>query len=83
MRREVGTKLHRALMRERIMELEIRMIKDHGLTLPPATSPMHPSEREGHLDWRRRASVDLRWGRVKLEVLGRVRRFLTFGPWQT
>ncbi len=83
LRREMGTKLDRAFTRERIMALEIGMIKDHGLTLPPATSPMHPSEREIHLDWRRRALVDLRWERGKLEVLGRVRRVLTFGLWQT
>ncbi len=79
LRREMGTKLDRAFTRERIMALEIWMIKDHGLTLPPATSPMDPSEREGHLDWRRRAFEDLRWERVKLEVFGRVRRVLTFG----
>ena len=81
LRREMGTKLDRALTRERIMALEIGMIEDHGLTLPPATSPMHPSEREIHLDWRRRALVDLRWERAKLVVLGRVRRVLTFGLW--
>lgn len=67
LRREMGTKLDRAFTREQIMALEIWMIEDHGLTLPPATSPMHPSEREGHLDWRRRAFVDLRWERAKLE----------------
>ena len=82
LRREMGTKLDRAFTREQIMALEIWMIKDHGLTLPPATSPMHPSEREGHLDWRRRAFEDLRWERAKLEVLGRVRRFLPSGLWK-
>ena len=40
--REVSTKLDNARARERIMALEIGMIEDHGLTLPPSTSPMHP-----------------------------------------
>ena len=33
LRREDGTKLDRARTRERIMELEIAVIQDHGLTL--------------------------------------------------
>ena len=81
LRREVGTKLDSARTRERIMALEIGMIEDHGLTLPPATSPMHPSERESHLDWRRRALEDLRKERAWLELLSKVRRVLTFGLW--
>lgn len=44
LRREVGTKLDRARTREHIMELEIAMIQKRGLTLPPTTSPLHPSE---------------------------------------
>ncbi len=79
LRREAGTKLDSARTRERIMELEIEMIEDHGLTLPPATSPMHPSEKSSYLDWRRRALDDLRRERARLELLGRARRFLTLG----
>ena len=82
LRREVGTKLDRARTRERIMELEIAMIAECVLTLPPATSPMHPSERETHLGWRRRALDDLRRERTRLEMLGRVRRVLTVGLWR-
>ncbi len=82
LRREVGTKLDRARTRERIMALEIALIEDHGLTLPPASSPMHPSERETHLGWRRRALDDLRRERLKQEMLRKVRRVLTIGPWR-
>ena len=42
LRHEAGTKLDSARTRERIMELEIAMIDEKGLTLPPATSPTHP-----------------------------------------
>ncbi len=82
LRREVGTKLDQARTRERIMALEIEMIERRGLTLPPATAPMHPSERESYLGWRRRALDDLRRERAWLEILGRVRRVLTLGLWQ-
>ncbi len=82
LRREVGTKLDRARTRERIMELEIAMIDEQGLTLPPANSPMHPSEKSSYLDWRRRALDDLRRERKGLEILSRVRWFLTFGLWK-
>ena len=64
------------------MELEIALIEDHDLTLPPATSPMHPSEKSSYLDWRRRALEDLRQERVRREVLSKVRRVLTFGLWK-
>ncbi|MCY4528595.1 MAG: hypothetical protein OXD46_06145 [Chloroflexi bacterium] len=81
-RREVGTKLDRARTRERIMKLEIEMIDEQDLTLPPASSPMHPSERESHLGWRRRALDDLSRERTWLEMLGRVQRVLTLGLWR-
>ena len=38
LRREVGTKLDRSRTREPIMELEIAMIDERGLTLPPLTA---------------------------------------------
>ena len=82
LRREVGTKLDRARTRERIMALEIAMIDDFGLTLPPASPPMHPSEKRDHLGWRRRALDDLRWERARQEMLVRVRRLLTLGLWR-
>ena len=64
------------------MELEIELIEECELTLPPATSPMHPSERETHLGWRRRTLDDLRRERVRLDLLCRVRRVLTLGMWR-
>ena len=82
LRREIGTKLDRARTRERIMALEIALIEDHGLTLPPMGSPMHPSERRTHLGWRRRALDDLRWERARQEMLGKIRRILTIGVWR-
>lgn len=82
LRRDAGTRLDRAMTRERIMALEIALIDECGLTLPPGNSPMHMSERETHLGWRRRELDDLRRERVKQEVLRKLRRVLTFGLWR-
>ena len=81
LRLEVGTKLDQARTRRPIIELEIAMIDEQGLTLPPANSPMHQSEKSVHLGWRVRTLEALRKERGKLEFLGRVRRGLTFGLW--
>ena len=80
-RREVGTKLDQVKTRERIMALEIAMIGEYALTLPPDTYAIHPSEREGYLRWRRRALADLQTERARRELLRWVRRILTFGLW--
>ena len=82
LRCEVGTKLDWARTRERIMELEIALIEDHGLTLPPSTAPIHSSEKSSYPDWRRRTLEDLRKERAWLQVGSRLRRVLTFGLWR-
>ncbi len=79
LQREVGGKLDRTRTRERIME--IAMIDEEDLTLPPEDAPMHPSEKRVHLGWRMRTPDDLRKERARLELLGKVRRLLTFGLW--
>lgn len=80
-RREEGTKLDQVKTRERIMALEIAMIGEYELTLPPDTDPLHPSQREGYLRWRRRALADLQTERARRELLRWVRRVLTLGLW--
>ena len=79
--REDGTKLDQVKTRERIMALEIALIEEYELTLPPDTYAIHPSEREGYLRWRRRALADLQTERVRRELLRWVRRVLTLGLW--
>ncbi|MDE2903298.1 MAG: hypothetical protein OXP73_09725 [Chloroflexota bacterium] len=80
-RREVGTKLDQVKTRERIMALEIALIGEYELTLPPDTYPIHSSEREGYLRWRRRALADLQTERARRELRRWVRRVLTLGLW--
>ena len=81
-RRDEGTRLQQATRRERIMELEVAMLGEHDLTLPPETEPLHPSRRAVQLDWRMRELDDLRAERRRLELLSRLRRVLTFGAWK-
>ena len=48
--RESGTKLAQAKTRERVMELEITMLGEYKLTLPPGTSPLDNFTRGAELD---------------------------------
>ena len=77
-----GTRLEQATCRVRIMELEIAMLGDHDLTLPPETEPLHPSRRAVQIDWRMRELDDLRTERRRLQMMGALRRRLTFGLWR-
>ncbi|MDE0614552.1 MAG: hypothetical protein OXI32_09080 [bacterium] len=81
-RRGEGSKTEQAKDRERVMELEIVLIGEHGLALPPNTEPLHPSERERYLGWRRRELADLQGERRRRVALRWVRRVLTFGVWR-
>ena len=38
---------------ERVRELEVAMLEDHGLTLPPETMPLTGLWRSSQLNWRR------------------------------
>ncbi|MDE0195142.1 MAG: hypothetical protein OXP08_06280, partial [bacterium] len=80
-RRSEGSKAEQARRRERVMELEIALIGEHGLALPPNTEPLHPSERERYLGWRRRELADLRAERRRRVALRWLRRGLTLGLW--
>ena len=44
----------------RILELELAMLEEHGLTLPPETEPLRGLERNAQLGWRRRALAQTR-----------------------
>ena len=81
-RRGEGSKTEQAKDRERVMELEIALIGEHGLALPPNTEPLHPSERERYLGWRRRELADLQSERRRRVALRWVRRVLTLGVWR-
>ncbi len=63
----------------RILELELAMLEEHGLTLPPETEPLRGLERNAQLGWRRRA---LAVTEKKLARRRALRRLITLGLWR-
>ena len=60
---------------ERFLALELTLLEEHGLTLPPATFPLRGFDRNGQVNWRRTALSDTRRALRKRELL----HSLTFG----
>ena len=79
--RGAGDRIARARNRTRVLELELVLLGDHGLTLPPAREPLHTAERAGELAWRRRALVTVHRERLRREALRWARRVVTLGLW--
>ena len=69
-----GSAVDRARAEERRWELELALIGEHGLALPPETESLHPSRRDDQLRWRR-----VTVGRVRAARLRLLRRVLTLG----
>ena len=68
--------------RQRILELEIAMLDEHGLTLPPETAPLGGLDRREQWSWRERELARVRRRRARLEMLHMARRLLTLGRWR-
>ena len=68
--------------RERILELEVTMLEEHGLTLPQETVPLRGLDRNAQLSWRERELAGVRRRRARLALLRWVRRALTLGLWR-
>ncbi|MDE2803493.1 MAG: hypothetical protein OXK21_11510 [Chloroflexota bacterium] len=71
----------RARAAERRWELEVAMIGEFGLTLPPEEEPLDHERRHDHLRWRTKALERTRRIRVRRENRRSLRRFLTLGLW--
>ena len=54
---------------ERLMSVELALLDDHGLTLPPQTYPLRGLDRGEQTNWRRKALEDARRARKKQERL--------------
>ena len=66
---------------ERLLVLELAMLEEHGLTLPPEKQPLRGFGRKGQTGWRWTALRDTRVALRKRELLRWVRRVLTLGLW--
>ena len=79
---KTGTTLDRTEVQERMLELELTIVEEHGLTLPPASFPWDKFDRRDQV-WDRTQNLK----RVRVErnraLLRRwLRRVLTFGLWR-
>ena len=75
-RKAPGGRVDRAWASVRRWELEVAMLGDYGLTLPPETEPLDASRREDHLRWRKET---LAAAVAKEKRLRWLRRALTLG----
>ena len=62
---------------ERLRVVELALLDDHGMTLPPEKRPLRGFDRDGQINWRRTALFDTRRATKRRELLNR----LTFGLW--
>ena len=74
-------RVERAKAEERRWEVEIALIEEFGLTLPPETTPLNATDRKTHLSWRRATLERARGARIRAEWFVLARRVLTLGLW--
>ena len=67
---------------ERVLEVELALLEEHGMTLPPEKQPLRGLDRSGQTSWRRTALYDTRRARAKSELMRWVRRVVTLGLWR-
>ena len=67
---------------ERLRELEISLVGEHGLTMPPDTDPWDSLSRRTQVRWRTQTLERVRRERVLAQIRRRIRRMLTLGRWR-
>lgn len=74
-----GSGLPWLVTEERLLTLELAMLEEHGLTLPPETQPLRGAGRSAQTSWRRTALADTRRARASAELRRWMRRVVVFG----
>ena len=77
-----GGSLSWLVTEERLLMLELAMLEEHGLTLPPEKQPLRGFARRGQTSWRWKALADTRVALRKRKLLRWVRRVLTLWLWR-
>ena len=77
----LGSRVDRARAVMRRWELEVAMLEDFRLTLPPETEPLNASRREDHVRWRQEALAAARRELGKAERVRLLRRIFTLVIW--
>ena len=67
--------------RERLLELELALLEEHGLTLPPETEPLRGFARRGQTRWRETALARTRRALRRRRMLHWLLRKITLGRW--
>ena len=67
---------------QRLLELELALLEEQGMTLPPEQRPLRGFAKSGQASWRRTALDDTRKARARREFWLRVRRWLTPRTWR-
>ena len=67
---------------ERLRELEIALVGEHGLTMPPDTDPWDSLSRRTQVRWRTQTLERVRRERILAQIRRWVRRILTLGLWR-
>ena len=76
-----GRSLSWLVAEERQLTLELAMLEEHGLTLPPETQPLRGFGRKGQTSWRWTALHDTRRASARRRLWRWVRRVCTLGLW--
>ena len=66
----------------RLLEVELALLEEHGLTLPPEKQPLRGLDRSGQISWRRAALFDTRRERRRAEVLDTAWSIVTLRFWR-
>ena len=67
---------------QRLLEVELALLEEHGLTLPPETYPLRGLDRGAQVNWRHKALADTGRARKKREILLWPLRVLNLGMWR-
>ena len=77
-----GRGLEWLLTEERFLTVELALLEDHGLTLPPAKFPLRGFDRSGQVNWRRKALEDTRRKIRRRQLLPWAWRVLSRRRWR-
>lgn len=67
---------------EQLLVVELALLEQYGLTLPPEKQPLRGFDRNGQTSWRRTALADTRRAKTRRERLLGLRKILTLGRWR-
>ena len=78
---QAGKGLSWLVERERLLTVELALLEEHGMTLPPETYPLRGLDRLGQTNWRRAALHDAQRARARGERVRLLKRVCTLGLW--